>query len=288
MQTGAPETSGRGRDAGLLVKLLGIHVLIIACVISIVWLAIDTLAVHYFMILMDRYNVPTASTQQMFLASVHRYLIWASATALVVSILLGFTLLRRLLSPLSDMIRTTRRISSGDFSARVPVRSHDEVGQLAWSFNRMAESLERTEGLRKKLMIDVAHELRTPLTNIRGYMEALVDGVAPPSQETFEIVQAETLRLGGLVEDVLDLARADAAAGSLNLQPIRLGSLVEDEISRFRSRFESKGIRVSLKTGASEGSVLGDADKLGQVLRNLTQNALQYTPEGGEVRVSLE
>ena len=195
----------------ILWKLLAINILIIGVVIVIVWLSIDYLAAGYFMTLMDKYHISPTSSHEMFVGAVHRYLIWASLGALVLAIALSFLIMKRILHPLTQMTSITKKIASGNYSASVPVKSHDEVGQLALAFNRMAESLQEIEQLRKTMMVDVAHEIRTPLTNIKGYLEALTDGVLEPSKETFGLLQEETFRLVQLVEDILRLAKADAA-----------------------------------------------------------------------------
>ncbi len=109
----------------------------------------------------------------------------------------------------------TRDIAAGNFHARVDVVTRDEVGQLGLAFNRMADSLERIEQLRKNMVADVAHELRTPLTNLRGYLEALNDKVIEPSPETLKMLQDENLRLVHLVDSLQQLARADAAKAYL-------------------------------------------------------------------------
>jgi signal transduction histidine kinase len=153
------------------------------------------------MALMEKYNISPTSSHQMFVSAVHRYLIWASLAALLLAVVLSFLLMRKVLRPLGQMTTIAQKISTGDYSGQVPFVSKDEVGQLAASFNRMAESLRRIEGLRKTLMIDVAHELRTPLTNIRGYLEALTDGCGS-TKETLNC-STETMRLIHLLEDVL-------------------------------------------------------------------------------------
>ena len=168
----------------LIWKLLGINILIIGVVIIIVWLSIDYLAAGYFMTLMEKYHISPTSSHEMFVGAVHRYLIWASLGALVLAVALSFLIMKRILHPLTQMNEITRKIASGNYSASVPVKSHDEVGQLALAFNRMAESLQKIEQLRKTMMIDVAHELRTPLTNIRGYIEAFTDGIVCASTGT--------------------------------------------------------------------------------------------------------
>ncbi|HYA91532.1 MAG TPA: ATP-binding protein [Thermodesulfobacteriota bacterium] len=272
----------------LLWKLLGINILVIGSVIVIVWMAIDYLAAGYFMTLMEKYHISPTSSQQMFLSAVHRYLIWASLAALFLAVVLSILLMRKVLRPLRQMTTIAQKISSGDYSDRVPFVSGDEVGQLASSFNRMADSLRLIEGLRKTLMIDVAHELRTPLTNIRGYLEALTDGVAAPTKETFDSLQEETMRLIHLVEDVLRLAKADAARMDLHKTDTRMEGLILQELDIFRPQFDSK--KISIETQFSKGSdrVLADRDKIAQVVTNLLQNAYQYTPTGGFVRISTE
>ena len=269
----------------LIWKLIGINILVIGFVIVIVWLSIDYLAANYFMALMKKYNIATGPIHDMFVSAVHRYLVWASLSALLLALLLSFLLIKRVLGPLAQMTEITRSISSGDYSVSIPIKSKDEVGQLAMAFNRMADSLQKIERLRKTMMIDVAHELRTPLSNIQGYLEALIDGVVPASRDTFELLHDETLRLTHLVEDILRLAKADAAKETLDLIQIRLGDVIEDILDIFRTQFETKGVDVDSKGVDRTVRVYADPDKLSQIVRNLMQNAVQYTISGGKVKI---
>ena len=266
-------------------KLLGINILIIGFAIIIVWLAIDYLAADYLAKLMEKYKVSPTDTHQMFTDAVHRYLIWATLASIALAVLLYFVMAKRVLGPLQKMTDITRKIAAGDYSARVPIKSQDEVGQLAEAFNRMADSLQQIEQLRKSMTIDVAHELRTPLTNIQGYLEALIDGVVSPSKETYELLLEETLRLVRLVEDILQLAKADAARIDLQKEKILLKTLVEREIDSFRSRFDKKGIGIEVQFQQPADGVWADPTKLTQVVRNLIQNAWEYTPPGGNLRI---
>jgi signal transduction histidine kinase len=162
------------------------------------------------------------------------------------------------------------------------------VGQLARAFNRMAESLEKHENLRRTLMIDVAHELRTPLTNIRGYLEALDDDVVPPSAQTFDLLQNETMRLAQLVEDVLQMARADAARGHLTIEPVDLPALIHQALEPFSDQFEEKAIGVKVVNGPLNPiRIPADRDRISRVLRNLTDNAARYTPNQGVLEISV-
>lgn len=270
----------------LLWKLIGINLPAVVAVVLIVWLAIDYQAAYYFMELMDRYHISPSGMHQLFLDAVHRSMIWAILLALLLAAGLSFLLTRKVLRPLSQMAEVTRRLAAGDYSARVAVASSDEVGRLAEDFNHMADSLARLEQLRKTMVADAAHELRTPLTNVRGYLEALRDGVLPPTPETFQMLHSEVLRLVELSESLLDLARADAARGDLQVETLSLSDLVTEAVALSEPQLRAKSLRVDTQLDAQGDRVEADPSKLRQVLRNLMENAVQYTPAGGAVRIS--
>lgn len=272
----------------LLWKLLGINILVIGVVILIVWLAIDYLASNYFMTLMKDYNISPTDIHRMFLDATHRSLIWATVITLALAVILSFLLTKKVLAPLSQMTAITRKIAAGDYTAQARISSADEVGQLATAFNQMAASLHRVEQLRKTMVIDAAHELRTPLTNMRGYIEALRDGVMAPSKETLESLHEETLRLAKLVEDLLQLARADASRGTIRRQRIGLQDSVRQVLDLCQPKFAEKGIVVEVQLSHAGDQIMADPEKLSQVIRNLLQNASQYTPHGGNVRIFAE
>ncbi len=272
----------------LLWKLLEINVLVIVFVIVIVWLSVDYLAAGYFMTLMEKYNISPTSSHQMFVSSVHRYLIWASLAAMLLAVILSFLLMKRVLGPLTQMTSITQKIASGDYSGKVPITTRDEVGRLAEAFNRMAQSLQDIEQLRKTMMINVAHELRTPLTNMQGYLEALVDGVVTPSKENLDLLHEETMRLVHLVENILRLAKADAARADLHKVEGKLSDLIAHILESFLAQFESKKISVETHFIEEVAPLRADLDKLSQVVTNLLQNAWQYTPSAGLVRISTE
>jgi two-component system, OmpR family, sensor histidine kinase BaeS len=272
----------------LVWKLLAIDIAAIGFVIIIVWMSVDYLAAHYFSDLMKQYNISPVTSHRMFVHSVHRYLVWATLGALAVACALSFLLVKRVLGPLTQMADMTRKIASGDYSSRAPIRSEDEVGELGAAFNRMAERLQAVENTRKTLMINVAHELRTPLTNVRRYLEALLDGVAPPTRENFQLLHEESQRLAELVESILRLAKADAAGTDLHKAPSRIVDLIEQVLETFRRQFEAKRVRVETLFADADCTLACDPDKIAQVVRNLLQNALQYTEPGGSVKISTQ
>jgi two-component system sensor histidine kinase BaeS len=271
----------------LIIKLIAVNLIVVGFAVVVVWLAIDTLAASYFVTLMEKYHISPEPAHAMFVDSVHRYLIWALAGAILLAVVLSYVMNRRILGPLTRMTTITGEIAAGDFSARVPVATADEVGRLARAFNRMAENLEKVEQLRRSLMIDVAHELRTPLTNIRGYLEALNDGVLPPAPATLSLLQDETLRLVQLVEDVLALARADAASGQLQPTPVDIKEMLAANLLTFAPVFDRKAVTVCVHAPDAPVTGQADPDRLARILRNLTDNAVRYAPEGTAVDITV-
>lgn len=269
----------------LLWKLLLANLPVIAVIILIIWLSIDHLAANYFMVLMDKYMVEPTATHHAFLQAIHRTLIGATLAALAVALLLSYLITRRVLRPLLEMTRATRDVAAGHFSARVAVASRDEVGTLGNAFNRMADSLEQLEKLRKTMVADVAHELRTPLTNLRGYLEGLSDEVISPDQPTFRMLQQEILRLVHLVDDLQQLARADAASAFLDRQTLKPVELIDQLLALYRQEIEAKRLHVSVDIPPN-AIVSADRDKLLQALRNLLDNACKYTPAGETLQIT--
>jgi two-component system sensor histidine kinase BaeS len=269
----------------LLWKLVGINAVAIGAVILVVWLAFNILAADYFTVLMDRYHISPDELHGMFLAAVHRYLLWASVAGLAIALVLSYWLTRRVLSPLSRMVDVTRRIAAGDYSARVGARGTDEVARLGRAFDRMAESLARLEQLRRQMVADAAHELRTPLTNIQGYLEALRDGVIRSTPETFAMLHGQVRRLARLADALLDLARADAARADIQRDDLALRPIIEEMIEAARPGLAARKLHVTLELSLDAARVYADPDRLRQVCRNLLQNAAEHAATGGQLQI---
>jgi two-component system, OmpR family, sensor histidine kinase BaeS len=218
---------------------------------------------------------------------VTRAVLVAGLTAGVVGLLLALLLVRQITRPLSSLNRASSRIAGGDLSVRVPVHGKDEVGELAATFNQMADSLETQEQLRRNLMADIAHELRTPLTGIQGTVEALQDGVFPVTPENLDAVHEQVLLLNRLVEDLRTLANAEAGQLPLDRQPLNLAELCQRQVLAFQPRAAAAQIDLTLQVAGDSATVWGDEQRLGQVLTNLLDNALRHTASGGAVQVQL-
>lgn len=201
--------------------------------------------------------------------------------------LVSLMLARVLLVPVRRIARATHRMAGGDYTTRVKVDSHDELGRLAEDFNRLADSLERNEHLRRNLMADVSHELRTPLAVLRGEIEALQDGLRQPDEATLASLQHEVLRLSALIDDLYDLSLADAGALNYRMADLDLSQLVLDVVHGLHERFQRAGIQLSVD--AAPGlQMQGDGRRLEQLLSNLLENTLRYTDTPGQARVSLK
>ena len=270
----------------LLWKLLLVNGIPVVTIILVIWLALDHLATGNFPDPAGNNPVPPTDIHQTFVTAIHHTLILASLAALLLGFVLSYLLTRRVLKPLSQMNAATRAVAAGNFSSRVEVTTGDEVGQLGTSFNHMADSLERIEQLRKNMVADVAHELRTPLTNLRGYLEALNDHVLIPSPETLHMLLGETLRLVKLVDNLQQLARADAARTSLHRQQLVISEQLQEMLALYRPSIEEKRIEVATDFPAEADTVLADRDKFLQTVRNLLDNCVKYTPHGGQVAIS--
>lgn len=219
-------------------------------------------------------------------AALDRRLITTFAGAALVAALFAFVISRRITRPIERLTLAVRKIARGEILAHVEVSGSDEIAQLGESFNAMAHSIGRQEELRRRMVADVAHELRTPLTNLRCELEAVQDGLVPPDAARISSIHEEVLHLQRLVDDLQDLAVAEAGGLPLKRERIDLVLLV----SRLVESFQSDGGRRRIAIGFSGGGramVEGDATRIAQIMRNLLSNAVSHTPAEGRVDVSV-
>jgi signal transduction histidine kinase len=219
--------------------------------------------------------------------SVTRTVFVAAVIAALAGLFLAAVLVRQITRPLVDLTHASRQITRGDLRVRVPVRSTDEVGELADTFNRMAASLEDQETLRRNLMADIAHELRTPLTGIQGAVEAMQDGIFPADAENLEAVHVEVLLLNRLVDDLRTLANAEAGQLVLVKAPVDLADLCRRQVGALQLTAVNHGSTLSVNCPSAVPQVFVDSQRVNQVLLNLIDNALRHTPQGGAVVVTL-
>lgn len=222
--------------------------------------------------------------EQQFLQSANRFLLGSVLGLGLLSLGLGAFFARRLSTPLQLVTTAAEKIADGDLSQRVQLSTADEIGRLAVAFNKMADSLEGNERLRRQLVSNAAHELRTPLMIIRGELEGMLDGVLPTTPEALQSLHQETSRLTAILDGVDELARAEASFLSLQREAVHLKLLFEGIATRFGRLAEEKQARILV--ACPDGlTAWVDPDRLSQILINLLTNALRAIPDHGRVEL---
>lgn len=219
---------------------------------------------------------------------------WAMLTSLLVGVLaailtglaVSWYVTRRVLGPVTAMAQAASDVASGDYSARVTQSGlgaeFDAVGR---SFNQMAREMAATERTRAEILRDLAHEFRTPLTTIRGYHEALADGMLEPNRETYATIEAELSRVERLVADLTRVSVAEERRLDLHLRRVDVADLLRSAHASAAMAFEARSVSLSCDV-AGDCAVMADSDRLQEVLANLLDNALRHTPAGGHVALT--
>ncbi|MDX1413926.1 MAG: ATP-binding protein [Candidatus Promineifilaceae bacterium] len=216
---------------------------------------------------------------EQYLTAVNQALLWSGLVAIIIALLLGLVLARRITQPISRMASATQAIAAGELDRQVPVTSADEVGQLAQDFNQMARALAVSETQRRQLLADTAHDLRTPISIIRSHLEAMLDGVFPTTPENLAAIHEETLHLSRLVDDVRTLSLAETGQLPLEKKLIDLRELISGIVAAFAPLAEGDGVRL-VSDLQPVPRVNVDEARIHQALANLISNALLYAVGG--------
>jgi signal transduction histidine kinase len=228
----------------------------------------------------------TGANEQ-FLARLVRSLTIAILVSTAIATLFGLVLSIQITRPLAILDDAAKKIAGGDFSVIVPVSGRDEVASLSASFNAMTGELRRLDEAKRRIIADSAHELRTPVTLIRGSLEAMIDGVFSMDLNTIRSVYDETMRLSRLIEMLRELELIDSGELKLSLDDIDVLPVLEKAASLFRTQAGEKDIRIEVQArGPAALAVRVDALRLDEVLYNLIENAIKYSPRGGKVDLS--
>jgi signal transduction histidine kinase len=197
-------------------------------------------------------------------------------------------LARGMTSPLREMAAAASAMARGDYGRRVRATSRDEVGELARAFNAMAAELADVDRMRRDLVANVSHELRTPIGALQALLENLVDGVEPPDPSALRTALFQTERLGRLVEQLLDLSRLESGTLALRPAPFPVRSLLEQATRECElgETFSSRPVWLRVDVQPGDLRVLGDAERMQQVIANLLENAVRHSPTDGRVWLS--
>ena len=223
--------------------------------------------------------------QREFLGSIDRWIFGGVAIAGLLALAATVALSRRIFQPVADLTAAARRMERGDLSARVDVRTRDEIGELGKAFNSMAEARAGAEELRRRMVGDIAHELRTPLTNLKAQLEAVEDGLLPADARSHASLREETTLLARLVDDLQELALTEAGQLRLELTEVSLEKAARAAIDAWKPAADAAGVRLQSEFDYDLPPAHADRSRVGQILRNLLSNAIMHSPRGGSVRL---
>ncbi|EKQ55983.1 MULTISPECIES: ATP-binding protein [unclassified Clostridium] len=217
-------------------------------------------------------------------------IVWASALVAMVfaSVVLSLVSKKILINPLAEINNAAKRFANGEVNRRVYVRSKDEIGELAGSFNIMAESLEKVENNRRDFISNVSHELRSPITSIKGFIAGIIDGVIPKDKEGYylDIAYSEIQRLTRLINDLLDLSAIESGKLKFNMKKVNINELIRLCVINNEQSIKEKGIQIKIELQDDNCYVKADEDKTMQVLTNLLDNAIKYCGSKGIIKIS--
>lgn len=230
---------------------------------------------------------------------------FAGIIAIFISAFVSYFISMSIVKPIKEITAISLEMSKGNFSQKVKVYSSDEIGNLAETFNYMMVTLDKTmsdledeknkmmklEKLQRQFVANAAHEIRTPLTSVRGYVEAILDGVVNDKEQErkyLRIILKETLRLHRLVNSLLDLSRIESGQIKISKKDLNVSEVIHRTVMKLRPLIEDQEIQVLVDVPVNLPKVLGDEDLIDQVIINYITNAVRFTSEGGRITVKAE
>jgi signal transduction histidine kinase len=273
------------RPDGIATRIVLAALVVVAIALAILAIGVMRVGSETFMHLMAAIGAPADDAASMFQSSVTEILVVAAGVAAIAALAVGMLLARRIARPIERLADAAQRTAEGDLRATAPVEGPAEVRALANAFNVMVDRLAEQDAVRREFVVNASHELKTPLTNLQGYLEALRDGVLPPDPATFDSLREEVDRLTRLASSLDLLAGADDERPMP--EDVDIAGVVRSSLELTAPSFARRSIAVDSSI-APRLVVHARADELAQVVSNLMQNAIRYTPSGGNVHVTLE
>ena len=217
-------------------------------------------------------------------------IIWISAVvAIVISCVITYYFSQKIIiKPLEQINYVAGKIAKGEVGKRVTINSNDEIGELAKSFNSMADSLEEVEKNRREFISNVSHELRSPITSIKGFISGILDGVIPKEKENYylSIAYEEIQRLTRLINDLLDLSAIESGKFKLSIGRVDINEIIRLTVIKSETRIKDKKLNVEVCFGEDMQFAAGDRDRIIQVMTNLLDNSIKYVSESGNIVIT--
>ncbi|MCB8986116.1 MAG: HAMP domain-containing protein [Ardenticatenaceae bacterium] len=229
---------------------------------------------------------PRNLVEQAYVRQMNRALLIGALMATAVAVVLAIVLARTLTRPLQELSAASRAMAAGNLAQQVPVRTHDELGDLATTFNQMSAELARANQQRRQMTADIAHDLRTPLTVLSGYLEAMEDGTLSPTSARWRMMQQEVDTLKRLVEDLRTLSLADAGNLALHKEWLAPHELLSQVQAAYAQQAAAQNVQLVVDAPPDLPPIQLDPARMRQVLGNLVSNALRYTPENGRITLA--
>ena len=214
-------------------------------------------------------------------------IIFAALLAAIVAVVLLYFLAKNILKPLKKVTEATAQLARGNFDVRLDINSEDEIGELSRTFNSVAKDLGKYENIRRSFVANVSHELRSPLTSMQGLVQGVLDGTIPEEQRDYylSVVLDETRRLNYLINDLLDLSQIESGKLDFNIQKTDINELIRRCLITFESKISAKNIEVVVDIKDEKQFVMADENRIKQVLMNLIDNAVKFTPQMGTIKI---
>lgn len=231
---------------------------------------------------------PIAAAEESFKRTVNTSLLFAGGMALIIAILFGIFLTNAISKPVNEAIKGAESLAAGDFNIRLQVRDDSEIGHLSHSINMLADRLKELEKRRMETASDIAHEFKTPLAVLKANLEAMLDGVMPIGKKNIRNMVGEIDRLSALVDELKEIRLLEAGGKKLKIYPLDIVALLKSKLPDYRLLAKKKRITLKVKEIPKEILILGNKEKIIQVLNNLFANALKYTESNGEITLEVK
>ncbi len=242
---------------------------------TIAWIIPDT-----------KFEFKLNAEEELFLQRTNLAIGLAALAGVIAAVGMGIFLAGGLLKPIRRLTEASQKLAHGKLDQQVPVTSQDELGQLTATFNQMSADLARADQQRKRLTADITHDLSTPLQIISGYIEMFEDGMVRMTPQRIEVIKTEVDHLRRLVSDLTTLTQVEAGGLDIQMEPVQPAELLEHIYQTYQPIAARQGVVLEMKASADLPQIQVDEGRMQQVLKNLVENALRYTPDGGAIQLS--